>query len=105
MDIFADGIKGSPFTNPTGVVPTPSATSFKVLDHDLNVLFATYFTEGTWHNFAIQVDWENLTLKVFYSMNNAPLEAVTDATPNTSAGAGAVGDFHFGILKVRLVQF
>ncbi|PBK60164.1 hypothetical protein ARMSODRAFT_997717 [Armillaria solidipes] len=95
---------GSPFTNPTGVVPTPSAASFKVLDHDLNVLFATYFTEGTWHNFAIQVDWENLTLKVFYSMNNASLEAVTDATPNTSAGAGVVGDFHFGILKLPLVN-
>ncbi|PBK95883.1 hypothetical protein ARMGADRAFT_925100 [Armillaria gallica] len=94
---------GSPFTNPTGVVPTPSAASFKVLDHDLNVLFATNFTEGMWHNFAIQVDWENLTLKVFYSMNNAPLEAVTDATPNTSAGAGVVGDFHFGILKARLL--
>ncbi|KAK0222249.1 hypothetical protein IW262DRAFT_1272143 [Armillaria fumosa] len=102
--VFGLRLEGSPFTIPTGVVPAPNAASFNVLDHDLNVLFATSFTEGTWHNFAIEVDWENLTLKVFYSMNNAPLEAVTDATPNTSAGTGVVGDFHFGILKLPLVN-
>lgn len=95
---------GSPFTIPTGIVPAPRTTSFKVLDRDLNVLFATSFTEGTWHNFAIEVDWDNLTLKVFYSLNNAIPEAVTDAMPNTSAGAGVIGDFHFGILKLPLVN-
>ncbi|KAK0201444.1 hypothetical protein DFS33DRAFT_1347386 [Desarmillaria ectypa] len=105
MDILADSIIGSPFTNPMGVVPAPNATSFKVLDHDLNVLFTTPFTNRMWHNFAVQVDWVNLTLKVFYSMNEDSLEAVTDVMPNASAGAGVIGDFHFGILKVRLVQF
>ncbi|KAK0460127.1 uncharacterized protein EV420DRAFT_1268294 [Desarmillaria tabescens] len=95
---------GSPFTNPTGVVPASNSSSFKVLDHDLDVLFTTPFTNETWHNFAIQVDWVNLTLQVFYSMNEDSLEAVTDVMPNTSAGQGIVGDFHFGILKLPLVN-
>ncbi|KAG7444055.1 uncharacterized protein BT62DRAFT_934235 [Guyanagaster necrorhizus] len=95
---------GSPFTNPTGVVPAPNATSFKVLDHDLNILFTILFTSKTWHNFAVQVDWGNLTFQVFYSTNEAPLDAVTDVMPNDSAGADIVGDFHFGILKPPLVN-
>ena len=94
---------GSPFTDPTGPLPAQNAHSFKIRDHALNVLFTTPFTANTWHNFAIEVNWTNLTLAVFYSENDDYLRAVTDVEPNSSATAGpnGQGDFHFGVLKVR----
>lgn len=93
---------GSPFTNPTGTIPAPNARSFKVRDHALNLLFETPFTLGNWHNFAVQVDWNNLTLAVLYSTDGAPLKAVTKLVSNPTAVAGAAGqgDFHFTVLKV-----
>jgi hypothetical protein len=91
---------GSPFTDPTGKLPARNARSFKVLDHALNVLFSTPFLPLVWHNFAITVDWDNRTLQVAYSTDAIPLRAVTSTVPNPSATPGAVGDFHFGILKV-----
>ncbi|KAG6811712.1 hypothetical protein H0H92_006169 [Tricholoma furcatifolium] len=98
---------GSPFTDPTGPLPVPYAHSFKVLDHALNVLFNTTFTPHTWHNFAIQVDWNQRTLGVFYSANEQHLVPVTKApVPNLTASQGAAGqgDFHFGVLKLPLVN-
>lgn len=95
-------ILGLPFTDPTGPLPIANAHSFKVLDHALNVLFTVPFTPDTWHNFAVQVDWDNRTLAALYSQNDAELKAVTKVVPNlsTSAGAAGQGDFHFGVLKV-----
>ncbi|CAL1713697.1 unnamed protein product [Somion occarium] len=97
---------GSPFTNPTGKLPAKNAHSFKVLDHDLNVLFTAPFTSGSWHHFAIQVDWTNKTLAVFYSKDASPLRPVTRLVPNLSVASGASdqGDFHFGVLKLPLVN-
>ncbi|KAF9561764.1 hypothetical protein CPC08DRAFT_414346 [Agrocybe pediades] len=97
---------GSPFTNPTGPLPAKNAHSFKVLDHALNVLFMTPFTSGSWHNFAVQVDWDKNTLAVLYSKDAGPLKAVTKAIPNTSHATGAAGqgEFHFGVLKLPLVN-
>ncbi|KAI0072191.1 hypothetical protein K474DRAFT_420644 [Panus rudis PR-1116 ss-1] len=97
---------GSPFTNPTGPLPAPNAHSFKILDHDLNVLFSTPFTSNTWHNFAIQVDWAAKTLGVFYSKNGVPLKAVTKLAPNASVkdGADGRGDFHIAVLKLPLAN-
>ena len=71
-------------------------------DHALNLLFATPFAPGVWHNLAVQVDWTNRTLAVLYSADAAPLAVVTQPTPNLSAQSGAdgQGDFHFGVLKV-----
>lgn len=92
---------GSPFTNPTGQLPAKNARSFKVLDHALNVLFTTSFIPLLWHNFAITVDWANRTLMVSYSIEGLPLKAVTPTVQNPTATAGALGDFHFGVLKVR----
>lgn len=61
------------------------------------------FTPFTWHNFAVQVDWDNLTLGVFYSSNDNKLKPVTGVlqNPTASFGAAGQGDFHFGVLKVR----
>ncbi|KAL4249383.1 Glycoside hydrolase 131 catalytic N-terminal domain-containing protein [Abortiporus biennis] len=97
---------GSPFTNPTGNLPAPNAHSFKVLDHALNVLFTTPFTADIWHNFAVQVDWTNRTLGVFYSKNAALLKPVTNLVQNPTAaeGVSGQGDFHFTVLKLPLVN-
>ncbi|KAJ7662289.1 hypothetical protein B0H17DRAFT_1144463 [Mycena rosella] len=84
---------GSPFTDPTGPLPAANAHSFKVLDHALNVLFTAPFVPRVWHNFAVTVDWGNRTLA-----------AVTATLPNPTATQGAVGDFHFGVLKLPLVN-
>ena len=100
--IYSSSYAGSPFTDPTGTLPTPDAHSFKVRDHALNLLFETPFTPNNWHNFAVQVDWNNLTLAVLYSTDGAPLKAVTKLVSNPTAAAGAAGqgDFHFTVLKV-----
>lgn len=69
------------------------------------MLFQTPFTPLTWHNFAVQVDWTALTLGVFYSKDAASLEPVTaKVAPNKGhvAGETGKGDFHFGVLKVRM---
>lgn len=97
---------GSPFTDPTGPLPTKDAHSFKVRDHALNILFTTPFTAGAWHNFAVQIDWTNRTLGIFYSQNTALLKPVTKLVPNlsTNIGADGQGDFHFGVLKLPLVN-
>ncbi|KAJ6527087.1 hypothetical protein B0H19DRAFT_1335083 [Mycena capillaripes] len=95
---------GSPFTNPTGPLPAENAHSFKVLDHALDVLFTTPFLPVVWHNFAITVDWENSTLAVAYSTEGAPLKTVTRTVQNPTVTAGITGDFHFGVLKLPLVN-
>ncbi|KAF8077551.1 hypothetical protein FPV67DRAFT_1404705 [Lyophyllum atratum] len=99
---------GSPFTNPTGTLPAKDSHSFKVLDHALNILFKTPFSSRNWHNFAVQVDWDQRTSAVFYSKDGENLEPVTkQALPNQTAGTGVAGrgDFHFGVLKLPLVNF
>ncbi|KAG7088908.1 hypothetical protein E1B28_012853 [Marasmius oreades] len=97
---------GSPFTNPTGILPAPYARWFKVLDHNLNVLFKTPFTTDVWHNFAIRVDWENRTLQVLYSIESRRLASVTEvvSNPTVPLGDAGKGDFHVGLLKLPLVN-
>jgi len=97
---------GSPFTNPTGTLPAQNAYDFKVRDHALNVLFSTPFTYGSWHNFGVQIDWNNRTLAIFYSQNATPLQPVTKVIPNltTALGSAGQGDFHFGVLKLPLIN-
>ena len=93
---------GSPFTNSTGTQSDQKAHNFKVRDHASNVLFSTPFTSGLWHNFGVQVDWQNRTLSIFYSLNASYLQPVRGVVPNPSASIGSTGqgDFHFGVLKV-----
>ncbi|KAJ8587086.1 hypothetical protein M405DRAFT_794768 [Rhizopogon salebrosus TDB-379] len=97
---------GSPFTIPTSTAPVPDARSLKVRNHALTLLFETPFTANNWHNFAVQVDWTNRTLGVFYSTNATPLAAVTGLEDNSSApsGVAAQGDYHFGVLKLPLAN-
>ena len=104
---FADSDQGSPFTNPTGSLPTADAQSIKILDHGLNKLFSTPFICQTWHNFAVVIDWDNLTLAVFYSTEAQPLELVSQTKENQGAkkAPDGQGEFHFGVLKVRYPYF
>jgi hypothetical protein len=100
---FANSVSGSPFTNPTGSLPAAGARNIKILDHNLNVLFSVPFTCQNWHNFAIVIDWNNLTLAVFYSAGAQPLKLVSPTKENQGAKAppDGQGEFHFGVLKVR----
>lgn len=100
------GFVGSPFTDPTGILPAPNAHSFKIRDHARGVLFTTPFLPFVWHNFAVQVDWDNRTLAAFYSKDHEHLLPITDGTvPNSSVNPGATGEFHFGVLKVAFQPF
>ncbi|KAH9850153.1 hypothetical protein C2E23DRAFT_326878 [Lenzites betulinus] len=97
---------GSPFTDPTGSLPAQDAHSFKIRDHALNVLYTTPFTSAAWHNFAVEVDWNNRTLAVWYSQDAELLRLVKSTTPNPTAAAGpdGQGDFHFTVLKLPIVN-
>ncbi|KAG8681369.1 hypothetical protein FRC11_001197 [Ceratobasidium sp. 423] len=102
------GIKvGSSFTVPTASkLPTKTARNLEVLDHALNVLYSTPFDLNTWHNFAIQVDWDARTLGVFASKGGSKLKKVTKLVPNNSTQPvpEGRGDFHFGLLKLPLAN-
>ncbi|KAJ6557043.1 hypothetical protein DFH09DRAFT_1164257 [Mycena vulgaris] len=95
---------GSPFTNPIGQLLAKSAHSFKGLDHGLNVRFFVPFVPLVWHNFAITVDRDSRTLLVAYSTDRRPIKAVNSIIPNPTVAAGAMGDLHFGVLKLPLVD-
>ena len=79
------------------------AQNIKIRDHNLNELFSTPLTPTCWNNFAVVVDWDNLTLAVFHSVGSQPLELVSPTATNQGAVAGSngQGEFHFGVLKVR----
>ncbi len=98
---------GTPFTLDSSVKAAKDAHFFKVLDHGLNVLFKTPFLSNVWHNFAVQVGWENGTLGVFYSIEGFPLVPVTWLVENETQKEGDVGkgEFHFGVLKASGVFF
>ncbi|EPE10934.1 hypothetical protein F503_06029 [Ophiostoma piceae UAMH 11346] len=60
------------------------------------VLFSTPFTPGVFNNFAVTLDFNNLTSQVFFSTGKSPLKPVTQAISNDVSGQG---QFHFGMLK------
>ncbi|KIO20240.1 hypothetical protein M407DRAFT_221102 [Tulasnella calospora MUT 4182] len=98
---------GSNFANPTQAhLPTSNAFNLEITDHALNVIYSVPFKSLTWYNFAVQVDWTNRTLGVFASQNADQLEKVSKLRPNLSATAGpdGQGDFHFGVIKLPLVN-
>ncbi|KAI9443006.1 hypothetical protein H4582DRAFT_1872650, partial [Lactarius indigo] len=94
---------GTPFNS---TVSDADARVLSIRSHASKVLFQTPFVENTWHNFAVAVDWDKLTLQVFYSQNACTLKAVTQVEDNSSAtkGPNGQGDFHFGLLKLPLIN-
>lgn len=99
---IADSDSGSPFTNPTGDLPSANAHNVNILDHASNVLFSAQLSDANWSNFAVAVDWDNCTLAVYFSPGANPLELVspTMSNPGVEAGPDGQGEFHFGLLKV-----
>jgi len=97
---------GRPFSVPTVSTLPADATFLKVRGHALNLLFEVPFTAGKWHNFAVEIDWSNLTLQVFYSAEDKELRAVTSVVlnPTASTGSAGQGDFHIALLKLPLVN-
>ncbi|KAI0251105.1 hypothetical protein BJV78DRAFT_1275556 [Lactifluus subvellereus] len=95
---------GTPFN--TTVSSPDAARVLRIRAHDSSVLFQTPFQDNVWHNFAVVVDWDNLTLKVLYSVDGAHLQAVTNAQANKGAtkGPDGQGEFHFGVLKLPLIN-
>lgn len=94
---------GTPFNT---TAPENDANTIRILSHNLTVLFQTSFDPTPWHNFAVLVDSDELTLQVFYSQDGCPLQAVTDAEDNSSIAKGPAGqgDLHFGVLKLPLID-
>ncbi|KAJ6201432.1 hypothetical protein J3E72DRAFT_436179 [Bipolaris maydis] len=65
-------------------------------ENDKKSIFETPILFDQWQDFAVQVDHTKGTLKVFYSAGAAPLQPVTEATPNNNTG---LGQLQVGILK------
>ncbi|KAK1828951.1 hypothetical protein QBC39DRAFT_142292 [Podospora conica] len=64
--------------------------------NDGQLIFNTTFQNGVFHNFALQLDFAQNTVQVFFSRANDALQSVVDATANDLGGQG---QFHFGLLK------
>ncbi|KAK3291029.1 uncharacterized protein B0H64DRAFT_367870 [Chaetomium fimeti] len=60
------------------------------------LLFSTPFTANVFHNFALNLDFDQLTTQVFFSTGEDALVSVTDVIQNDVSGQG---QFHFGVLK------
>ncbi|KAI1204080.1 uncharacterized protein F4807DRAFT_376120 [Annulohypoxylon truncatum] len=70
--------------------------TFKVLNRQNTQVWETPIDPTAWQNFAITLDFDKNTLQVYYSKDDEPLEAVTDALTNDNSGEG---QYQIGILK------
>ncbi|KAH9990382.1 hypothetical protein F4779DRAFT_610088 [Xylariaceae sp. FL0662B] len=71
-------------------------SSFKVLNRQNTEVWSTPIDETAWQNFAVTLDFTKDTLQVYYSKDDEPLEAVTDALSNDNSGGG---QYQIGLLK------
>lgn len=70
--------------------------NFQILNRQNTEVWSTPVDATAWQNFAITLDFVQNTLQVYYSKNDDPLEAVTDALSNDNSGAG---QYQIGMLK------
>ncbi|KAI1456605.1 hypothetical protein F4805DRAFT_221406 [Annulohypoxylon moriforme] len=73
-----------------------NANTFKVLNRQNTQVWETPTDPTAWQNFAITLDFVKNTLQVYYSKDDEPLKAVTDALANDNSGEG---QYQIGILK------
>jgi len=94
---------GTPFNT---TLSGAAANMLRIDSHNGSVLFQTPFDQTVWHNFAVLVDWDSLTLQVFYSQNGCQLQAVSGVEDNSSAtkGPNGQGDLHIGMVKLPLID-
>ncbi|KAG5988869.1 hypothetical protein E4U43_004617 [Claviceps pusilla] len=64
-----------------------------------DVLFTTPFSSGTFHNFALRLDFTRNTTEVLYSTGLHTLKSVAGPRSNDISGQG---QYHFGLLKKGL---
>ncbi|RYO93943.1 hypothetical protein DL763_004217 [Monosporascus cannonballus] len=85
-------------TSTTGTIIGQSGNenTFKILDRENIEVWSTPINCEEWQNFAVTLDFNKNTLQVYYSIGDAPLEAVTPALSNNNAGQG---QYQMGILK------
>ncbi|VDB91652.1 unnamed protein product [Peniophora sp. CBMAI 1063] len=93
---------GTPFNT----TATPESHHLKVRSKNGTVVFSTPFTPTVWHNFAVAVNWDALTLEAAYSTEDDKLRRVTAVESNVGAVSGPTGqgDFHIAVLKLPLID-
>jgi len=62
------------------------------------LLFQADFAADVWHNFAIQVDFDNNALTAYYSTGHRPLKRVAKGGKGANQARGK-GQYHIGLLK------
>ncbi|KAI1801870.1 hypothetical protein F4811DRAFT_563695 [Daldinia bambusicola] len=70
--------------------------NFKILNRQNTQVWSTPVDATAWQNFAITLDFSKNTIQVYYSKNDEPLKAVTNAVYNNNSGGG---QYQIGILK------
>ncbi|KAI0021075.1 hypothetical protein F4780DRAFT_740135 [Xylariomycetidae sp. FL0641] len=70
--------------------------TFKILNRQNTQVWSTPIDAEAWQNFAITLDFDKNTLQVYYSKDDAALEAVTEKLSNDNSGGG---QYQIGILK------
>ncbi|KAI2472384.1 hypothetical protein F4781DRAFT_383462 [Annulohypoxylon bovei var. microspora] len=95
----ASDFSANQFNFQTGTIIGSSGgdeNTFKILNRENTQVWETPTDPIAWQNFAITLDFVQNTLQIYYSKDDAPLEAVTDALSNDNSGEG---QFQIGMLK------
>ncbi|KAH7087170.1 hypothetical protein FB567DRAFT_61133 [Paraphoma chrysanthemicola] len=80
----------------TGIDTKKERQKWRVQNFKNEFIFETAIDFDDWQNFAVQLDYTKSTIRVFYSLGNAPLRPVTRALPNDNSGGGQL---QLGIAK------
>lgn len=86
-------------------VGTPPRKTLRVegykWDVPVKVFFETPLTDDTWHNFGIDLNFNENLISVLYSTDDEPLKVVAPPTPNNISGKAptTLGETHFGLQK------
>ncbi|KAJ4303533.1 hypothetical protein N0V90_002429 [Kalmusia sp. IMI 367209] len=85
-----------PVDGGTGIDTPEEKNTWRIQDSSNNFLFRTPIRNEAWQNFAVQLNYLNNTMQVFYSAGDEPLEDVTGPFPNNNTGGGQL---QLGIAK------
>ena len=83
---------GSPYNNmSTGTIPATKTLRIEsTTNNGVNeaILFETDYTDSDWHNFAVELDFDNDLITGWYSKNYDNLQMAFPQTPNNNSGGG-----------------
>ncbi|KAL8351317.1 hypothetical protein RB598_006213 [Gaeumannomyces tritici] len=86
-------------------VGTPPRKTLRVegykWDVPVKLFFETPLTDDTWHNFGIDLNFNDNLISVLYSTDDEPLKVVAPPTFNNISGVAptTLGETHFGLQK------